>query len=70
MNSLSDFRKRAGLTIRNLSDSLGVVEPTIWRWEKGLTVPNALQAQQLAELYNVTMDELCAALVAKKGEVA
>ena len=58
MNRLKELRQRNGLTIRKVADLLGVSQFSIIRWEKGATSPNAEKLKKLADLLQVTPNEL------------
>ena len=47
---IRDARKAAGLTQRQLADSLGVSNTSISNWEKGLSRPDADMIQKLCQL--------------------
>lgn len=58
--SLAQARKKAGLTEEAVAEKLGVSRQTISKWETDETLPDIRQSKKLADLYQVTLDELVA----------
>ena len=58
MIRLKELRQQNGLTIRQVADLLCVSQFSIIRWEKGVTSPNAEKLKKLANLRQVTPNEL------------
>ncbi|HEY9698792.1 MAG TPA: helix-turn-helix transcriptional regulator [Trichocoleus sp.] len=58
--TLAQLRQRAGLTQRQLADSLGVTVGTVSDWERGVKEPRPsfLQTKKLTEALQCTLDEL------------
>lgn len=56
--SLAQARKKAGLTQEAVAEKLGVSRQTISKWETDETLPDIRQSKKLADLYQVTLDEL------------
>lgn len=52
------LRKSKGLSQQELAIKLNVVRQTISKWEQGETVPDILNCDALAELYDVSVDTL------------
>lgn len=52
------FRKRKGLTQEDVANSLNVVRQTVSKWEKGISIPDADKLMRLADLLDVTVNEL------------
>ena len=50
---IRDARKAAGLTQRQLADSLGVSNTSISNWEKGLSRPDADMIQKLCTYFSL-----------------
>ena len=63
-NLLAEHRKRAGLTQKQVGDHIGISSQAVSKWENGQSEPDIETLYKLAELYNVTVDEL----VGKKSE--
>ena len=60
-SSLSGLREKAGLTQRQLGDTIGVSDQTVFNWEKGIHLPKLTPAQTIA---------LCKALSCSIEELA
>ena len=58
--SLAQARKKAGLTQEAVAEKLGVSRQTISKWETDETLLDIRQSKKLADLYQVTLDELVA----------
>lgn len=58
MLNLQKYRKREGLTQKELADLVGVTHNTIWRWETGKAAPKISDIEKLAEVLQVTTKEL------------
>ena len=58
MIRLKELRQQNGLTIRQVAYLLCVSQFSIIRWEKGVTSPNAEKLKKLADLLQVTPNEL------------
>lgn len=58
--SLAQARKKAGLTQEAVAEKLGVSRQTISKWETDETLPDIRQSKKLADLYQMTLDELVA----------
>lgn len=57
-NSLFNARKKSGLSQEEVSQKLGVSRQTISKWELDETLPDIYQSKKLANLYNLSLDEL------------
>lgn len=51
-------RKKHYLSQENLAEMVGVTRQTISNWELNETSPDLKQAQKLADIFNISMDEL------------
>lgn len=56
--NLKIFRKRKGLTQENVAEALNIVRQTVSKWEKGISVPDADMLIRLAEILEVSVNEL------------
>ena len=56
--SLRAARVNAGFIQSEAAEILGVSKPTIIRWERGESLPNIRQFQQMCVLYGCTPEEL------------
>ena len=55
---LKDLRKEKGLTQSEVADHLYVSSKTISRWENGDGMPDINVLTEIADFYNITVDEL------------
>lgn len=58
MKTISDRRKRQGLTQEELAKKMGVSQVAVSKWESGVTRPNTSLLVKLAEVLECTVDEL------------
>lgn len=54
---LRELRKESGLTQEQLSERLGVTNRSVSRWENGTNMPDFDLVIELANLYNITIEE-------------
>ena len=52
------FRKRSGMTQAKLAEHLNYSDKAVSKWERGESMPDVLTLVQLAELFEITVDEL------------
>ena len=52
------YRKRSGLTQARLAERLNYSDKAISKWERGESMPDVLTLVQLAELFEITVDDL------------
>ena len=52
------LRKRANLSQEALAEKLDVSRQTLAKWESGESVPDVLHCDQMAELFDVSLDDL------------
>ena len=52
------YRKRSGLTQAKLAERLNYSDKAVSKWERGESMPDVLTLVQLAELFEITTDEL------------
>ena len=57
-NNLFNARKKAGFSQEEVAEKLGISRQTISKWETNETIPNIYESKQLAQLYNLSLDEL------------
>ncbi len=57
-NYLTNKRKEAGITQKELAVQMGVTFQAVSRWENGDSIPDLGILDQLADFYNVTIDEI------------
>ena len=56
--NLTMLRKKNGLSQEDLADLANVSRQTIYSWEAGLNYPNILMLKKLADILNVSTDDL------------
>ena len=56
--NLREFRKEKGYSQEELSVKLGVTRQTVSKWENGSAMPDLKKLTELAEFFEVSMDEL------------
>ena len=52
------YRKQAGLTQANLAEKLNYSDKAVSKWERGESVPDVLTLAQLAEQFDITVNDL------------
>lgn len=57
-NNFFNARKKKGLSQEEVAEKLGVSRQTISKWELDETIPDIYQSKKLANLYNLSLDEL------------
>ena len=57
-NKILELRKKNNLSQEELAEKVGVARQTISKWELGETAPDIKQAKHLANIFNVSVDEL------------
>lgn len=57
-NNLIRYRKEAGLTQAQLAEKLGYSDKTVSKWEREEGVPDIYILKQIADLYNITVNDL------------
>lgn len=57
-NSLFHARKKCGLSQEEVAERLGVSRQTISKWETDETLPDIRQARKMAQLYQLSLDDL------------
>ena len=65
-DNLKRIRKEKGFSQEQLAVKLNVVRQTVSKWEKGFSVPDADLLMKLAEVLDVTVDDL----LGKKIDIA
>ena len=65
--NLASLRRHAGLTQEAVAEKIGVSRLTIAKWESGESAPDIVHADQLAELFNVTIDDLLHGTIGERG---
>ena len=57
-DNIKMLRKKNGYSQETLADQLHVVRQTISKWEKGISVPDAVMLERMAELFDVPVSVL------------
>ena len=55
---ISSFRKEKGMTQIELSEKMGVTDKAVSKWERDLACPDVSTLPKLAEIFDVSVDEL------------
>lgn len=55
---IAELRKKANMTQMELADNMGITFQSISNWERGNTMPDISKLPEIAELFDVTIDEL------------
>ncbi len=56
--NISAHRKRCGLTQAGLAEKLNYTDKAVSKWERGESVPDVMTLVQIAEQFEITVDEL------------
>ncbi len=56
--NISAHRKRCGLTQAGLAEKLNYTDKAVSKWERGESVPDVMTLMQLADQFDITVDEL------------
>ena len=59
-DSLKDARNRMGMSQELVAEQLGISRQAVTKWELGQSKPSAKNLKALAELYQVSSEELLA----------
>lgn len=55
---ISSLRKEKGMTQLELAEKMGVTDKAVSKWERDLSFPDINSIPKLAELFEVSVDEL------------
>lgn len=56
--NLKHYRIKSGLTQKQLAEQIGYTEKSVSKWESGSALPTLEMALRLADLFNLSLDEL------------
>lgn len=56
--NLAFLRKSRQLSLEEVAERVGVSRQAVGKWESGETVPDIVNCDALAKLYNVSVDDL------------
>jgi transcriptional regulator with XRE-family HTH domain len=65
---IKELRKRKGMSQEKLAKKVGVNISTVCWWETQRTEPSIFNCILLADVFGVTLDELCCREVKKNGQ--
>ena len=63
---IATMRKEKGMTQLELAEKMGVTDKAVSKWERDLSFPDINSIPKLADIFNVTVDELIQVKVDKK----
>ena len=52
------LRKKAGFSQETLAEKIGVSRQTLAKWESGESVPDVLHCDRIAQLFEISLDDL------------
>ena len=55
---IAALRKEQGMTQLELAEKMGVTDKAVSKWERDLSFPDVNSIPKLAEIFNVTVDEI------------
>ncbi len=55
---LKALRKQNNYSLEYAAEKINVTRQTVSKWESGETIPDVLKCKELADLYDVSLDEL------------
>ena len=56
--NITVLRKKAGMSQEALAEAVGVSRQTIAKWETGESVPDVLHCDRIAEVFEISLDDL------------
>lgn len=65
--SLKTIRKNKGFTQEDLAVKVNVVRQTVSKWEKGLSVPDAITLQNIADVLDVSVSQILGAEIKEEN---
>ena len=57
-DSIKHYRALRNMTLEDLSGALGVATSTVGRWERGESIPSAVDANALARVLRISLPTL------------
>ena len=57
-DNLTYYRKKAGITQQELAEKLNYSDKSVSKWERGEGVPDIYILKQIADLFEVTVNDL------------
>ena len=65
---ISSIRREKGLTQKDLAEKLNVTDKAVSKWERDIALPDINTLPKLAEILNITIEELIAAKPQKTND--
>ena len=65
---LSELRRQNGISQEKLAEMVGVSRQAVTKWESGKSNPDTENLIRLAEIFGISLDELCLGEIPKKPE--
>lgn len=62
--TISSLRKEKGMTQKDLADMLGITDKAVSKWERGVAYPDTATIPAIAEIFEVSVEELLSAKAA------
>jgi len=62
------LRKEANMSQEALADAVGVSRQTVAKWESGESVPDVMRCDQMAALFDISLDDLLHADLRQSGK--
>ena len=56
--NIMKLRKKFGFSQEEVAEKIGVTRQTIAKWENGDSIPDVVHSNALAELFDITLDDL------------
>lgn len=56
--NIKALRERFGYTQSDLAELTGISQPLIWYYESAKKIPSVVNAEKIAKVFNVTIEEL------------
>lgn len=66
---IADLRKQKGMTQQELGDKIGVGFRAVSKWERGLTLPDIGNINELSKILGITSDELLKGELNKENKI-
>ena len=58
---IQQLRKERGLTVRQITDALGLIPQTYYKWARGDSIPSIDSLIGLADIFRVKVDDIIVA---------
>ena len=66
---IQELRKKKGLTQKELGDILYVTDKAVSKWERGLSLPDITILSKLADILEVTVEDLLNGEITKNKDI-